>query len=78
MSVLPSLASLIDGFSLANKKVIVVIGGIASYTVWLIYDIYVGSISGALTDFILIISNIFVLITSYKERRKRKRKKVSV
>ena len=45
---------------------------------WLIYDIYVGSISGALTDFILIISNIFVLITSYKERRKRKRKKVSV
>lgn len=78
MSVLPSLASLIDGFSLANKKVIVVVGGIASYTVWLIYDIYVGSISGALTDFILIISNIFVLITSYKERRKRKRKKVSV
>lgn len=75
MSILPSLASMIDGFSLANKKMIVVGGGIASYTVWFIYDVYVGSISGAITDFILIISNIFVIIAEYKERNRRKGRK---
>lgn len=78
LSILPSLASLIDGFSLANKKTIVVVGGIASYTVWLIYDLYVGSISGVITAFILIISNIFILITAYKERKRRRKRKVSV
>ncbi len=76
MSVLPSLASMIDGFSLANKKTVVVVGGIVSYTVWLIYDVYVGSVSGAITDFILILSNFLVLITDYKERKKKKRKKL--
>ena len=78
LSILPALASLIDGFSLANKKTIVVVGGIASYTVWLIYDLYVGSISGVITAFILIISNIFILITAYKERKRRRKRKVSV
>jgi len=60
--ILPILASLIDGYSLTKKKKTVVIGAIISYSLWVIYDIYVMSISGAITNSIVVISNIFILL----------------
>ena len=51
-----------DGFFLTKKKVVVVIGAIVTYTLWFIYDMYVLSYSGAITDAIIIISNIFILV----------------
>lgn len=63
--VLPIMASLIDGYTLTKKKRVVVIGAIISYTLWVIYDIFVMSISGAITDGIIVLSNLFILFFNY-------------
>lgn len=65
MDILPILASLIDGYSLTKKKKMVVVGAIISYSLWAIYDIYVMSISGAITNSIVVISNVFILLFQY-------------
>lgn len=63
--VLPILASLIDGYSLTKKKKLVVVGAVISYTLWVIYDICVMSISGAITDGIIALSNLAILFFNY-------------
>lgn len=65
IDILPIAASLIDGYSLTKKKKIVVIGAIISYTLWVIYDIYVMSISGAITDGIVVLSNLSILLFNF-------------
>lgn len=65
--ILPIIASLIDGASLTQKKKIVVIGAVISYALWVIYDIFVGSISGLITDGILVISNLLILFNVLKK-----------
>ena len=62
LDLFPYIASMIDGFFLNKKRVIVVLGAIVTYTLWLIYDLYAKSYSGAITDGIIIISNIYILI----------------
>jgi hypothetical protein len=62
LDLFPYLASLIDGFFLTKKRVIVVLGAIVTYTLWLIYDLYAKSYSGAITDGIIILSNIYILV----------------
>lgn len=68
--VLPILASLTDGYTLTKEKKIVVIGAIISYTMWVIYDICVMSISGAITDGIIVLSNLSILLFNYNIFRK--------
>jgi len=63
--ILPILASLIDGYTLTKKKRIVVLGAVISYTLWVIYDLFVGSYSGALTDGIIVLSNLLILFFNY-------------
>ena len=58
VDLLPICSSLLDGFSLTKKKNIVVIGAIISYTLWVIYDIFVMSYSGAVTDGLVVVSNV--------------------
>ena len=62
LDLFPYFASLIDGFFLTKKRVIVVFGAIVTYTLWLIYDLYALSYSGAITDGIIIVSNIYILL----------------
>ena len=62
LDLFPYIASSIDGFFLTKKRVIVVLGAIVTYTLWLIYDLYAKSYSGAITDGIIIISNLYILI----------------
>lgn len=62
----PIIASLIDGYSLTKHKKIVVIGAIISYTLWVIYDIGVKSYSGAITDGIVALSNVYILFFQSK------------
>lgn len=62
LDLFPYIASMIDGFFLTKKRVIVVLGAIVTYTLWLIYDLYAKSYSGAITDGIIIISNLYILI----------------
>lgn len=62
LDILPIFSSLLDGYTLTKKKKIVVIGAIISYTLWVIYDISVMSISCAITDGLVVVSNICILI----------------
>lgn len=65
IALLPILGSVIDGFSLTRNKTFATIGGIVSSILWVIYDIVILAYSAAITDSIMIISNIFVLILGY-------------
>ena len=59
---LPILASLIDGYSLTLNKKNITIGACISYSIWVIYNIKVLSISGIILDGIIALSNIYILI----------------
>ena len=61
----PILSSLLDGYTLTKSKNIVVIGAIISYTLWVIYDICVMSISCAITDGIVVLSNVSILLFDF-------------
>lgn len=65
VDILPTAASIIDGFALINKRKIVLIGTIVAYAFWVYYDYRVGSWSGVITDSILILSNLGILIFHY-------------
>lgn len=71
---LPITASLTDGYTLTKKKRVVVIGAVISYTMWVIYDIFVGSYSGAFTDGLIVLSNLSILFFGYNifDRKNRK------
>ena len=62
LDVFPYIASLIDGYFLTKKRNTVVLGAIVTYTLWFIYDLYAKSYSGAITDAIIILSNIYILV----------------
>ena len=59
---LPIIASLIDGYTLSKKKKVVVIGAIVSYSMWIVYNFFVGSIAGIFTDGVIVISNLIILV----------------
>lgn len=66
IDILPICSSLIDGYSLTKKRDKVVVWAIISYTSWVIYDIFVKSYSCAITDGLIVISNISILIRESK------------
>jgi len=70
MDLLPIIASLTDGYTLTKQKKIVVVGAIISYTLWVIYDIYIMSISGAITDGIIVLSNLSIILFNYNILKK--------
>lgn len=65
LDLFPYVASLIDGFFLTKKRKTVVFGAIITYILWLIYDIYAASYSGAITDLIIVISNLLILLFNF-------------
>lgn len=71
VDVLPIMSSLIDGYSLTKKRDAVVIWAVISYTLWVIYDIFVMSYSCALTDGLVVVSNLLILIRESKFYKKR-------
>lgn len=66
IDVLPVCSSLIDGYSLTKKRDVVVVWAIISYTLWVIYDIFVMSYSCALTDGLVVVSNLLILVRETK------------
>lgn len=66
IELVPIMASILEGFTLTKKKSIVVPGAIIVYSMWVIYDISVGAYTGALTDGLIVISNIGVLVNMIK------------
>ncbi len=69
LDVFPYVASLIDGFFLTKKRNVVVLGAIVTYTLWLVYDLYARSYSGAITDAIIIISNLYILFFRKEDKK---------
>jgi len=65
LSLFPVFGSIIDGFSLTKNKNIATIGSIISNILWLIYDIVLLAYVAALTDGILVLSNIILLLFGY-------------
>lgn len=65
LDLFPYLASTIDGFFLTKKRKIVVFGAMVTYTLWFIYDLYAKSYSGAITDMIIVISNLSILLFNF-------------
>lgn len=62
IDVLPTIASITDGYSLTKHKKVVVIGAIISCILWIVYDYQYKSYSGVLASLIIIISNISILL----------------
>lgn len=62
---LPAFSSLLDGYTLTKKKDTVVVGAIVSYTSWVIYDIFVMSYSCAITDGLVVLSNLSILLFDF-------------
>ncbi len=58
---LPIVSSLIDGYTLTFERKVIVLGGIFSYFLWIVYDLSVGSYVGAVMDLILVLSNFGIL-----------------
>lgn len=70
IEIIPIAASLFEGFTLTKKKNIVVPGALIVYSMWVIYDISVGAYTGALTDGLIVISNMGILINIIKGFKK--------
>ena len=66
VDVLPICSSIIDGYSLTKKRDAVVIWAVISYTLWVLYDIFVYSYSCAITDGLVVISNLLILFRESK------------
>ncbi len=77
IDILPIIASLIEGYSFTKEKKFVVLIAIIVYVIWLIYDSSIFSLSGLITDCIIIISNIYILIFDCKFFSKKKIKGAS-
>jgi len=65
ISLLPIIGSIIDGFSLTKNKDIATMGSIISNILWVLYDILIFAYAVAITDGILVISNISILVLGY-------------
>lgn len=73
---LPAFSSLLDGYTLTKKKDVVVLGAIISYTSWVIYDLFVMSYSCAITDGLVVLSNLSILLFGFNPfNRKEKDRK---
>lgn len=64
-------ASLTDRYSLSKERRVAIIGGIVAYILWIIYDLHALSISGVITDSILVLSNISIIIRELKAQKKK-------
>lgn len=77
IEIIPIVASLFEGFTLTKKKSVVVPGALIVYTMWITYDISVKAYTGALTDALIVFSNICILINMLKGYKKVNEFKIS-
>lgn len=65
IDILPIVASINDGYALTFRKKKLVRGAITTYVLWFIYDLSTLSISGAITDAIIVITNVCILLFNF-------------
>ena len=61
------VGSLVDGYVMLKNKKTMVIGGIISYFLWVIYDSFFLDFSGIISDGFVVVSNIIILIQGYNK-----------
>ncbi len=67
VSIIAVVGSLIDGYSMLKDKRTMVIGGIISYLLWIIYDAWFFDFAGVISDGFVMISNVTILIEGYNK-----------
>ena len=67
VTMLAIFGSLIDGYVMLKSKRAMVVGGIVSYALWVIYDLVFFDFAGAVSDAFVVISNISILIRGYNK-----------
>ena len=65
LTIFAVLGSLVDGYVLLKDKKTMVIGGIISYSLWTVYDLFFLDFAGAISDIFVVISNITIIIKGY-------------
>lgn len=70
VELVPIIASFIEAYSLTHTRKEVVAIAVLVYILWIFYDIEVLSITGAITDVIVVISNIIVIVKYLLKVRK--------
>lgn len=66
IDMLPTVASLNDGYILTRHKKVVLVGSIVSCVLWIVYDLKYKSYSGAIASLIVIVSNLSILLFDKK------------
>ncbi len=66
LSLLPTIASIIDGFGLSIRKDTAVVGAMIAELLWVVYDFYCGSYIGILAGLLLLTSEILVFTNERK------------
>ncbi len=61
VTLLAVVGSLIDGYVMLKSKKIMVIGGIISYAMWVVYDLFFFDFVGAASDLFVVVSNCSIL-----------------
>lgn len=62
IELIPIAASLLEGFTFTKNKKFIVSGALLVYVMWIIYDLKVFSYTGAITDAIIVFSNLMILV----------------
>lgn len=70
-TIVPIMASLIDGFAVLRSEKNAVKGGIISNLLWMVYDLSFLDYAGVLSDLTLVVSNISIVAYGYSKYLKR-------
>ena len=64
-SLLPIIGSVIDGYTLTKNKTIATLGSFFANILWVVYDILILAYMTALTDSVIVVSNLCILLFGY-------------
>lgn len=62
---LPIVGSILEGYTLTKNRNLAVIGSLISNIMWVIYDILILAFTCAITDSVLVVSNVSILLLGY-------------
>ena len=65
VDILPVIGSIIDSFGMSKNRILTVSSSMIANILWVIYDLLIGAYSVALTDMIVVLSNLSILITGH-------------
>ncbi|MBR2659027.1 YgjV family protein [Candidatus Saccharibacteria bacterium] len=67
VSLLAVFGSVIDGYVMLKSKRTMVVGGIISYALWVVYDLCFFDFANAVSDMFIVVSNVSILVRGYNK-----------